>query len=294
MIMREILVKKEDGNLEKFNAKKIKKSLKHLGINDSLTDKLIEDIYNKAKFCKEGGICSTQDIYKGILNNLKKNKDKKFFLRYNLPLAISKLGPEGFAFEKFVGEIFEAYKYSPVFVGKKIPGKCISNHEMDIVAHKDNTIITAELKFHNSRSKKTDLKVALYMKARFDDIEESGFYGDSIPRKMIITNTKFTENTKKYSKCVDIDVLSWNFPEKNNLHDFILHSGVHPVTSLESISNKAKEFFVKKKIVSCNDILKSNNRVLEENHFIPKKNIPLVLKEIEEIKKNNYINTLYF
>jgi hypothetical protein len=69
-----------------------------------------------------------------------------------------------------------------------------------------------------------------------------------------------------------------------------LNSGIHPVTALESISNKAKEFFVKKKIVSCKSLLENNNKYLNENYFIPKKNIALVVKEIEEIKNNNNNN----
>jgi hypothetical protein len=111
---------------------------------------------------------------------------------------------------------------------------------------------------------------------------------------MIITNTKFTTNAKIYSNCVKIKVLSWNFPEKSNLHDFILNSGIHPVTALETISEKAKEFFVKRKIVSCNDVIKNNNFNLKQNYFIPKNKIKLVIEEINEIQKNNVTNIKKF
>lgn len=201
--MNEILVKKEDGQLEKFDIKKLKQSLKNSGADTVTQEKICSEI--------EGRIIEgldTSEIYNLTRKLLKEYSDSKVFLRYNLPSAMSKMGPEGFAFEQFIGEVFQAYGYSPVHVGKKIAGKCIKNHEMDIVAFKSNEHITAELKFHNSRSKKTDLKVALYMKARFNDIEAAGYYGDKDPRQMIITNTKFTTNAKTYSKCAGIEVLS--------------------------------------------------------------------------------------
>jgi hypothetical protein len=200
---KKILIKKEDGDNEEFSLLKIKNSLKNSGADEELSEKISNIVKEKLK-----EDCSSDSIYDTVRNILKDEKEDKVFFRYNLPLAILKLGPEGFAFEQFIGEIFEAYSYSPVFVGKKIPGKCIATHEMDIVANKKDILLTAELKFHNSRSKKTDLKVALYMKARFDDIEASGFYQDNIPKKMIITNTKFTTNAKSYAKCAGIEVLS--------------------------------------------------------------------------------------
>lgn len=283
-MIKKIFIKKRNGEEEEFKVSKIERSLKNSGADKKLSKKISNIMMEK--ICED---CSSDSIYNTIDKILKKEKNQDVSLRYNLTLSILKLGPEGFAFEKFIGEIFEAYNYSPVFVGKKITGKCINSHEMDIVATNGNILTTAELKFHNSRSKKTDLKVALYMKARFDDIVESGYYGTKKARKMIITNTKFTTNAKKYSECVGIEVLSWNFPEDNNLHNFILNSGVHPLTALETISNKAKEFFVKKRIVSCNDLLKNNNRALKENYFIPKQKIPLVIEEIMKIKKSNFI-----
>jgi hypothetical protein len=201
--MNKISIKKEGGKIENFDRKKLKKSLLKSGSSKKTCDSICQEIEKKV----ENGM-KTSDVYNLTKELLKKAEEKKVFLRYNLPSAISKMGPEGFAFESFIGEIFESYGYSPVHVGKIISGKCIKNHEMDIVAFKDSKHVTAELKFHNSRSKKTDLKVALYMKARFEDIESTGYYGDKESRQMIITNTKFTKNAKTYSKCAGIEVLS--------------------------------------------------------------------------------------
>jgi Holliday junction resolvase-like predicted endonuclease len=82
------------------------------------------------------------------------------------------------------------------------------HHELDIVAENNDHILTVEAKFHNSRSKKSDLQVILYMKSRFLDILEGGYYKDKEPKQLIVTNTKFTDNAKKYAKCSGTDILS--------------------------------------------------------------------------------------
>ncbi len=271
---KNILIIKNNGEQENFDPEKVKKSILNSGADLKTAKKISQDLIHELK----PGM-TTEKIYKIVREKLKASKNKKIFLRYNLPLAIAKMGPEGFAFEKFIGEVFRAYNYNPVYVGKKINGKCII-HEMDIVAEKGNEKLTAELKFHNSRSKKSDLKVVLYMKARFDDILNSGYYGDFIPHQLIITNTKFTTNAKTFAKCAGVKVLSWNFPESSNLHDFILKSGIHPLTALTTISNKAKEYFIKRKIVSCRSLMQNEKIFLKENPFIPKSDFAKIEEEI--------------
>ncbi len=273
----QILVKKQDGSLEIFNEKKLKKSIKINGGSEKVVREVMEYI-KKENFVK----ISTEKIYELTQEFLLKSGQKHAYLRYNLPSAIYKLGPEGFAFEKFIAEVFQAYKYNPVYVGKKIQGKCVS-HELDVVAQKGGELMTAELKFHNSKSKKTDLHVALYMKARFDDILAGGYYGDKKPRQLIITNTKFTYNAKAYAKCANLEVLAWNYPDKQNLYDFILKSGVHPITAVTSLPHKAMLDFVHRKIVSCSDLLKNQEKELRNNNLIPKKKVNFIIEEIKQI-----------
>ncbi len=276
MVMK-ILVKKYDGSIEQFDPQKLKKSLKSSKVGEETIQELFQ-------FFEKEGIneISSNKIYSLVRNILLKKKKTTEFLRYNLPNAISKLGPEGFAFEAFIAQVFRAYGYKEVYVGKHIPGKCLS-YEMDIVAKKDGTLMTAELKFHNARNKKSDLKVVLYMDARFRDIRDSGYYEKNKPRQVIITNTKFTTNAKKYSKCAKLEVLSWNHPIKNNLHDFILNSKIHPLTAIPSIPQKAMKDFIRRKIVSCCDLIKNNYAELKENSLIPKSKVNMIIKDINLI-----------
>ncbi|MCD5396711.1 MAG: restriction endonuclease [Candidatus Pacebacteria bacterium] len=197
-----IIVKKKNEESEIFDYAKLKNSIKFSGGSQSVVDMIVNYLI------KEGmNTISSNELYQLTQKFLLKTKEKKAFLRYNLPQSIQKLGPEGFAFEKFVANVFRSYEYNPVFVGKKIQGKCMV-HEMDIVAKKNGELLTAELKFHNSRSKKSDLKVVLYMKARFDDILNGKFYENQTPRQVIITNTKFSHNAKIYAKCAGVEIIA--------------------------------------------------------------------------------------
>lgn len=63
------------------------------------------------------------------------------------------------------------------------------------------------------------------------------------------------------------------------------------MTALTTISSKAKEFFIKRKIVSCRDLMANNRQLIKENMYIPKGDIHLVEEEIKQIcefVKENY------
>ena len=78
------------------------------------------------------------------------------------------LGPTGFPFEQFVAEIFKAEAYSTI-TDQIVQGKCVE-HEIDVVAWKEKELIMVEAKFHTDFNLKSDLKIVLYVKARYDDI----------------------------------------------------------------------------------------------------------------------------
>ena len=47
------------------------------------------------------------------------------------------------------------------------------DHEVDVVAKKDNMVFFLECKYHNHRGTYSDIKTALYVHARFVDIEKA-------------------------------------------------------------------------------------------------------------------------
>jgi hypothetical protein len=139
---------------------------------------------------------------------------------------------------------------------------------MDIVAWNRHKLIMIEAKFHNEFGLKSDLKVALYVKARFDDLSVPTFvFGGEKPRKLdegvLITNTKFSEQAIKYGQCAGLKMIGWNYPSKGNLHQIIEESGLHPSTCLSTLSNVHKRALLDKGVILCKDIKNESNLLRE-------------------------------
>ncbi len=113
-------------------------------------------------------------------------------------------------------------------------------------AWKGEELIMVEAKFHNEIGIKSDLKVALYVKARTDDLSLSQFdFGGKI-RKLtqgiLVTNTKFTEKAIDYAACQGLRLIGWNYPAQGNLEHMIEDAGLHPVTSIPNLSGRTGKF----------------------------------------------------
>ena len=124
------------------------------------------------------------------------------------------LGPSGFPFEQFVAEIFRSKGYETV-TDQIVLGGCVE-HEIDVVAWKKDELIMNEVKFHGDIGLKSDLKVVLYVHARFEDLAENVYeYGGKTHKLTggwLITNTKFTVSAIKYAVCKKMNIVGWNYP----------------------------------------------------------------------------------
>ena len=76
-----------------------------------------------------------------------------------------------------------------------------------------------EAKFHNALGTRSDVHVSLYTKARFDDVSEKYNFDQA----WLVTNTKVTKDALDYALCVDMKVISWNYPEKEVGRKFLCH-----------------------------------------------------------------------
>jgi hypothetical protein len=114
---------------------------------------------------------------------------------------------------------------------------------------------------------KSDLKVALYVKARYDDLAQNLFDYGGIKRKLterwLITNTKFTDKAIRYSECNKIKLIGWNYPTKNGLHEIIEQNGLHPITCVSGLTHQEKKYLTERNVLVCIDIV-GNPKVLEE------------------------------
>jgi hypothetical protein len=252
---KQISIEKANGNKEAFDASKLESSLLRAGATedaiDNILDHINEELYD--------GITTTE-IYSHAFNLLKEWR-KPIAHRYSLRRALMNLGPSGFPFEDFVAEILRA-KGLEAMTRQIVLGGCIP-HEVDVVAWNQKKLIMVEAKFHNELGIKSDVKVALYMKARFDDLKENVFNYGGVDRKVtecwLITNTKFSSTAIHYGICKNLTMIGWNYPEKGNLQDLIEENKLYPITVLSSLSDSNKKLILKSGSVLCASFLKEPN-----------------------------------
>ncbi len=270
-----VTILKANGSSEIFNPFKLEHSLLKAGASPSSVQKVIERLEGEL----EDGM-TTADIYRHAFFLLHK-LEKSTAVRYSLRKAIADLGPSGFPFERFVAEIFKAQGYT-ILVDQMVKGFC-AEHEIDIVAYNDKRLVMSEIKFHNQNGLKTDLKVALYVKARFDDLRKLHYnYGDKqmlLSEGWLITNTKFTKSAISYAMCSGVSMIGWNYPTNNSLHDLVEKYALHPITSLTTLTNDEKKYLIEKDIILCKTIA-TNPTILSDAGFSHQR-ISLIQSEIK-------------
>ena len=255
---KEVFIIKSGGERELFNRDKIFNSLYKAGADTQTAEKIVNHIEDEIK---DG--MSTHEIYSHAFYLLHRSQ-KPLALKYSLRRSLMDFGPSGFPFEKFIAEIWKRKGYI-VEIDKNVKGHC-TEHEIDVIAWNENKLIMIEAKFHNQLGIKSDLKVALYVKARFEDLGQVMFnYGKmrKLDEGWLITNTKFTSSAIEYAQCQGLRMVGWNYPVKGNLQDMIEDSGLHPITCLTTLSFDEKRILMERGLVSCN-ILNTDTKILEE------------------------------
>ncbi len=197
----------------------------------------------------------TQEIYRAAFEMLRQQQAPAA-TRYSLRRALFGLGPTGFPFERFLARLFEADGYKTE-TGIMINGNC-APHEIDVAAYSQTHSFVAEAKFHSRPGVKSDLQVAMYSYARLLDLKDARICAEDIcgiKEFWLITNTKFTTTAEKYGACAGINMLSWNYPRKNNLHDRIERTGSYPVTVLSGLSSSQISTLIANDCILCSDIV---------------------------------------
>lgn len=245
-----MLVTKYSGEVVPFEEGKLYHSLKQVGAKENDIQKILkrvkEDMVDKK---------ATSKIYREAFVMLKQ-LSKASAARFNLKRSILDLGPSGFPFEKFIGELYRHHDYK-VQNNVIMTGKCVK-HEIDVIAERNNTTLFIECKFHNRQGIKSDVKVAMYFKSRADDLRSGNQHRIEYKGKKIIgclaTNTRFSTDAIRYSKCEKIQLISWDYPKHGSLKDQIELAGLYPITCLTSLKKKEKLSLLNQGIVLAKDI----------------------------------------
>ena len=238
-----VLIIKANGEKQEFSKEKLLASIKRAGIPDDLQTDVLEHVASQVH---EG--MHTKDIYQHIVEFLHKKGLAFHQAKYSLKQSIMDLGPTGYPFEDYLAKLLTAEGFTTQ-TRQILMGNCIT-HEIDVVAKRGKDTVMVEAKYHNSTGIKTDVHVALYTWARFEDVAKK--HGFTHP--LLITNTKVTTDVIAYAKCVGMDVISWDYPQGDSLREAVEAYGMFPITALVRLPNTYKQQLLEQGIVLCKDI----------------------------------------
>src|SRR3989344_866278 len=241
---------KADRTVESFDERRLIASLERAGAGAHAAQRIAERI---TATLVPG--TSSKEVYARAFALLRR-EGRPIAARYALRRALFEFGPSGHPFEDFISRLF-THEGWQVETRKIIKGHCVS-HEVDFYgSHPDQgDHIAAELKYHNDPGYKTDLKVALYVKARFEDIFNCDPKVRSCPidRGLLVTNTKFTSEAIAFAECAGVELLGWSYPMHNNLLLRMIKARVYPVTTLTTLSSTEKRLLINDRIVATNQL----------------------------------------
>lgn len=265
---------KASGLEEEFSSRKIYRTILEAGGSGKLARKIINIV--KKEYHKN---MTTQEILNIVLRELK--NFPPIMARYDLKRAIMSLGPSGFPFETFFGNLLKEYGYESD-VDNYVKGKNII-HEVDIIAKKkingELRTYMIECKYHNEPGTSTRLHPALYTYARFLDVNNSRKF--DVP--WLVTNTKCSKDALNYAKGVDLKITSWNYPKSSSLQKLINDKNLYPITIIKSISHATKEKLFHSKIVIAKNLLKYSVEELMKKTELSEKEIQKILEEVKEV-----------
>ncbi len=276
-VKKPILIKKASGDEEYFDIKKLERSLHNAGAEELMIWKILEDIKNWI----HSGV-TTKQIYSRAFKILRRDRSHTA-MRYRLKEAIIALGPTGYPFEQFIGQLFENQNYE-IEVGVVVEGYSVT-HEMDVIATKNKLQNLVECKYHKDQGKHVSVQVPLYVHSRVNDIvrkrEKMPEYQNLSFKAWVVTNTRFSEDSILYGKCNDMQLLAWNYPQNKGLKHLVESMKLYPITILHKLTKKGKEKLIQKGIVTCAQLLKDLALIEELDLTKNKKNA--LIEELKSI-----------
>lgn len=266
-----IYIKKADGETELYDESKLDASLDRAGAPQNVRADILKHILAEVR---DG--MTTEDIYRHAFDMLRKVNVPAVAARYSVKRAVFALGPSGFPFEQFFAEVLKAHGWSAK-TGVALQGRC-APHEVDVLAEKNGLRVGIEAKFHNDPSGKTDIKDALYVHARYEDLAKAPNGSSRVHEGWLVTNTRFTRNAIRYAQCSNLTLIGWDYPKDRGLLSMIEEGRVHPLTCLTSLSDGEKRRLMENRVVLCKDV--RTGHLLQEFGVKPDK-IPRVLEEAQ-------------
>ena len=271
--MANILITKADGEEEAFDPSKLDASLARAGARDDMRRRVTAHVMRELK----PGM-TTDQIYRHAFEILRREESAPVAARYSIKRAVFALGPSGFPFEQFLAEILRAHGWT-CRTGAALNGRC-APHEEDVLAQKNGRRVGIEAKFHNDAGGKTDIKDALYVHARYEDLKKATEESSRVDEGWLVTNTTFTHNAVRYAQCSSLTLLGWDYPNEHGLVRMIEEAKVHPLTCLTTLTEGEKRQLLDNKIVLCKSV--QSGHLLQEYGIRPGR-VPQVMEEARRL-----------
>ncbi len=265
--MTHILITKADGELQPFDPTKLERSLQHAGATSTARARILSHIIDELR-----PRMTTEDIYRRAFQLLRHEEQAPVAARYSMKRAVFALGPSGFPFEQFLSEVLRGHGWKTQ-TDLMLIGRC-APHEVDVLAEKDGRRVGIEVKFHNEQGGKTDIKDALYVHSRYEDLKRAPTESSRVDEGWLVTNTIFTRNAIRYAHCSGMTLIAWDYPRTRGLAAMIEEARVHPITALTTLSESEKRRLLEHKVVLCKSV--QSPHMLQEYGIPPAKTASIV------------------
>lgn len=273
-----VTIIKSSGRKEEFLTEKLAESLIRSGAAPDVALDIAKQVEKQISPASH-----TKSIFRLAKRMLRKHNAVSG-MKYSLKSALSALGPSGYPFEKYVARILRVYGYE-VEVDKILEGYCVS-HEVDVYGRKGSEHCVIECKYHSSGGNATDVKVALYVHSRFEDIQKA-FVAKSGPgavlKGWLVTNTRCTSDAIKYAECAGLKIVSWRYPKRGSLENIIEEKRLYPVTLLPSAKKKALESMFRNDIILAQEIADMDEQTFLQKSGLDPESGGLIKKEADAL-----------
>ncbi len=270
-------IRKAAGHHEEFNVEKLSRSLLHCGASPEVADSVARTVYESV----EEHTTSSKVFHRARRELAKIHPPAA--LRYNLKRALFRLGPTGYPFEQYFSRILREYGYV-TRTNLLIQGRCVE-HEVDVVAENGREVAVIECKYHNRSGRHTDVKVALYVHARMEDLREPVLRRHSQDRYVgwLVTNTRLTSMAVEYGRCVGLRMTGWKFPEGRGLEKMIEEKGLYPMTVLSGLKRRSSSMLMESGIVLLRDLLEIGEDELTKRYGLGRRQAAAIMAAVDEL-----------
>jgi hypothetical protein len=246
-------VLKADGSKEDFEKEKIVKTCLRAGAGEKIARQIADIIEGRLY---EG--IGTHEIYRMIVEELDRREDKTSML-FRLRESVAALDSR--IFEIYVKKVLEADGFTCKW-NEKIQGLLVE-HQIDIVARapmeRGGGLFLVECKRHINPHRYTGLNICLQLQARLEDVQDGfarkkNMFG--FEAAWLVTNGKFSEHAKMYSRGKNIRLTGWRHEADYSLERLIHSKNMFPITMLKGTAEIRS--LIAKDVITIQDFASSN------------------------------------